>query len=232
MQDFKIDPSFGQLVEQEMKRRGDTRAAAAAEMDISTSMLSDLLTGRPRNYSMSSLKKICEYGHFSADRVLGLTEPADDSTLLQTASYVTGLSPKAVEMLGCFNRSDWAVKTGRKEEFSKVEQDTVNRLLEHEDTYTVLASLMIYFTKMRLAKQEVVPTDNVLIDAMALVGKYGFSVVTDLAAAKHQRHIVTEAFTELIRRLSGEADYKKPDGMEYYDFQEPWEGTIWQTSEK
>ena len=232
MQDFKIDPSFGQLVEQEMKRRGDTRAAAAAEMDISTSMLSDLLTGRPRNYSMYSLKKICEYGHFSADRVLGLTEPADDSTLLQTASYVTGLSPKAAEMLGCFNRSDWAVKTGRKEDFTKVEQDTVNRLLEHEDTYTVLASLMIYFTKMRLAKQEVVPTDDVLIDAMALVGKYGFSVVTDLAAAKHQRHIVTEAFTDLIRRLSGEADYKKPDGMEYYNFQEPWEGTIWQTSEK
>ena len=232
MENFEIDPSFGQLVEQEMKRRGDTRAAAAAEMDISTSMLSDLLTGRPRNYSMHSLKKICEYGHFSADRVLGLTEPADDSTLLQTASYVTGLSPKSIEMLGKFNRSDWAVKTGRAEEFAKIEQDTVNRLLEEEDTYTVLTSLFIYFLKMDFARQDVVPTDEALEDAIAFVAKYGFSVVTDLAAAKHQRHIVTEAFTDLIRRLSGEADYKKPEGMEFYDLQEPWEETIWRTSEK
>ena len=92
MQDFKIDPSFGQLAEQKIKRRGDARAA---EMDISTSMLSDLLTGRPRNYSMYTLKKICEYGHFSADRILGLTEPANDSTMLRMVSYVTGLSPKA-----------------------------------------------------------------------------------------------------------------------------------------
>ena len=76
------------------------------------------------------------------------------------------------------------------------------------------------------------PTDEALEDAIAFVAKYGFSVVTDLAAAKHQRHIVTEAFTDLIRRLSGEADYKKPEGMEFYDLQEPWEGTIWQTSEK
>ena len=226
MENFKIDPSFGQLVEQEMKRRGDTRAAAAAEMDISTSMLSDLLTGRPRNYSMYTLKKICEYGHFSADRILGLSEPADDSTMLQTVNYVTGLSPKAAEMLGSYNRSDWAVKTGRAEEFAKIEQNTVNRLLEEEDTYTALTSLMFYFVKMNIAKQDVVPTDNAFSDAVGFIAKYGFSVVTALAAAKHQRHIATEAFTDLIRRLSGEADYKKPDGMEFYDMQEPWEGSI------
>lgn len=229
MQNLKIDPSFGQLVEQEMKRRGDTRAAAAAEMDISTSMLSDLLTGRPRNYSMYSLKKICEYGHFSADRVLGLTEPADDSSLLQTVSYVTGLSPKAAEMLGSYNRSGWAVRTGRTEEFSKIEQDTVNRLLEDEDTYGVLSSLLLYFMKMDSANQNVIPPDDALADAVGFVAKYGFSIVTDFAAAKHQRHIATEAFTNLIRRLSGEAD---SDGFEYYDSQEPWEGSIWQTSKK
>ena len=234
MQNFKIDPSFGQLVEQEMKRRGDTRAAAAAEMDISTSMLSDLLTGRPRNYSMYTLKKICEYGHFSADRILGLTEPADESSLLQTVNYVTGLSPKAAEMLGIYNRSDWAIKTGRAgaEDFPKIEQGTANRLFEEEDTYTVLASLMLYFIKMNIARQNVVPTDDAFSDAVGFIAKYGFSVVTDLAAAKHQRHIVTEAFTDLIRHLSGEADYKKPDGLDFYDTQEPWEGSIWKASEE
>ena len=228
MENFNIDPSFGQLVEQEMKRRGDTRAAAAAEMDISTSMLSDLLTGRPRNYSMYTLKKICEYGHFSADRILGLSEPADESSLLQTVNYVTGLSPKAAEMLGIHNRSDWALKTDRAgaEDFPKIEQETVNRLLEEDDTYTVLSSLMLYFMKMDHARQDVVPTDDALADAMAFVTKYGFSVVTALAAARHQRHIVTEAFTDLIKRLSGETDYKKPDGLEYYDTQEPWEGSL------
>ena len=223
MQDFKIDPSFGQLVEQEMKRRGDTRAAAAAEMDISTSMLSDLLTGRPRNYSMYTLKKICEYGHFSADRILGLSELADDSTMLQTVSYVTGLSPKAAEMLGSHNRSDWAVKTGLAEEFAKIEQNTVNRLLEEEDTYLVLTSLMYYFIKMDIAKQDVVPTDADFFNAMGFIARYGASVVSALAAARHQRHIVTEAFSDLIRRLSGEADSKKPDGLEYYGLEEPWE---------
>lgn len=232
MQNFKIDPSFGQLVEQEMKRRGDTRAAAAAEMDISTSMLSDLLTGRLRNYSMYSLKKICEYGNFSADRVLGLTEPADESSLLQTVGYVTGLSPKAIEMLGSYNRSGWALVTGRAEEFPKIEQSTINRLLEEKDTYTVFTSLLLYFMKMDHARQDVVPTDAALTNAVQAVGKYGFSVVSALAAAKHQRHIATEAFTELIKRLSGEADYKKPDGLEYQDLQDPWEGSIWQTSEK
>ena len=228
MENFKIDPSFGQLVEQEMKRRGDTRAAAAAEMEISTSMLSDLLTGRPRNYSMYTLKKICEYGHFSADRILGLSEPADESSLLQTVNYVTGLSPKAAEMLGIHNRSDCALKTDRAgaEDFPKIEQETVNRLLEEDDTYTVLSSLMLYFMKMDHARQDVAPTDDVLADAMAFVTKYGFSVVTALAAARHQRHIVTEAFTDLIKRLSGETDYKKPDGLEYYDTQEPWEGSL------
>lgn len=223
MENFKIDPSFGQLVEQEMKRRGDTRAAAAEEMDISTSMLSDLLTGRPRNYSMYTLKKICEYGHFSADRILGLSEPADESTLLQMVNYVTGLSPKAAEMLGIHNRSDWAVKTGRAEEFAKIEQNTVNRLLEEEDTYLVLTSLMYYFIKMDIAKQDVVPTDADFFNAMGFIARYGASVVSALAAARHQRHIVTEAFSDLIKRLSGEADCKKPDGLEYYGLQEPWE---------
>ena len=225
MENFKIDPSFGQLVEQEMKRRGDTRAAAAAEMDISTSMLSDLLTGRPRNYSMYTLKKICEYGHFSADRILGLTELADESSLLQTVNYVTGLSPKAAEMLGIYNRSNWAINTGLAEEFAKIAQNIVNRLLEEDDTYTVLTSLMLYFVKMNIAKQDVVPTDDAFSDAVGFIAKYGFSVVTDLAAAKHQRHIATEAFTDLIKRLSGEADCKKPDGLEYYGLQEPWEGS-------
>ena len=232
MENFKIDPSFGQLVEQEMKRRSDTRAAAAAEMDISTSMLSDLLTGRPRNYSMYTLKKICEYGHFSADRILGLTEPADESTMLQTVNYVTGLSPKAAAMLGTYNRSDWAIDTGLAEVFAEIEPNTVNRLLEEDDTYTVLSSLMLYFVKMNTARQDAVPTDSALADAVEVVAKYGFSVVSDLAAAKHQRHIVTEAFSDLIKRLSGEADYKKPDGLEFFDTQEPWEGSIWQTSEE
>ena len=232
MENFNIDPSFGQLVEQEMKRRGDTRAAAAEEMDISTSMLSDLLTGRPRNYSMYTLKKICEYGHFSADRILGLSEPADESTLLQTVNYVTGLSPKAAEMLGIHNRSDWAIDTGIAEEFAKIEQNIVNRLLEENDTYTVLTSLMLYFVKMNTVRQDAVPTDSALADAVEVAAKYGFSVVTALAAARHQRHIVTEAFSDLIKRLSGEADCKKPDGLEFYDTQEPWEGSIWQTSEK
>ena len=232
MENFKIDPSFGQLVEQEMKRRGDTRAAAAAEMDISTSMLSDLLTGRPRNYSMYTLKKICEYGHFSADRILGLTEPTDESTMLQTVNYVTGLSPRAAELLGIYNRSDWAIDTGIAEEFAKIEQNIVNRLLEEDDTYTVLTSLMLYFVKMDIARQDAVPTDGALADAVEVAAKYGFSVVTALAAARHQRHIVTEAFSDLIKRLSGEAGYKKPDGLEYYDTQEPWEGSIWQTSEE
>ena len=228
MENFKIDPSFGQLVEQEMKRRGDTRAAAAAEMDISTSMLSDILTGLPRNYRMYTLKKICEYGHFSADRILDLSEPADDSTMLQTVNYVTGLSPKAAEMLGSYNRSDWAIKTGRAgaEDFPKIEQNTVNRLLEEEDTYLVLTSLMYYFIKMDIAKQDVVPTDADFFNAIGFIARYGASVVSALAAARHQRHIVTEAFSDLIKRLSGEADYKKPDGMEFYDMQEPWEGSI------
>ena len=225
MQDFKIDPSFGQLVEQEMKRRGDTRAAAAAEMDISTSMLSDLLTGRPRNYSMYTLKKICEYGHFSADRILGLSEPTHESSQLQTVNYVTGLSPKAAEMLGLYNRSDWAIDTGLAEEFAKIEQNIVNRLLEEDDTYTVLTSLMLYFVKMDIARQDAVPTDGALADAVEVAAKYGFSVVTALAAARHQRHIVTEAFSDLIKCLSGEADCKKPDGVEYYGLQEPWEAS-------
>ena len=232
MQNFRIDPSFGQLVEQEMKRRGDTRAAAAEAMDISTSMLSDLLTGRPRNYGMSTFKKICEYGHFSADRVLGLTEPTDDSSLIQTASYVTGLSPKAIEMLGSYNRSGWAITTGRAEEFSKIEQSIMNRLLEEDDTYTVLTSLLLYFMKMEQARQDVVPTDDALAEAVEVAAKYGFSVVTDLAAAKHQRHIASEAFVDLIKRLSGEKDYRNTDGLEYQDLQEPWEGTIWQISKK
>ena len=225
MENFKIDPSFGQLVEQEMKRRGDTRAAAAAEMDISTSMLSDLLTGRPRNYSMYTLKKICEYGHFSADRILGLTEPTDESTMLQTVNYVTGLSPRAAEMLGSYNRSVWAVKTGRAEEFAKIEQNTVNCLLEDEDTYLVLTSLMYYFIKMDIARQDSVQTDAAFFSAMRSIAKYGASVISALAAARHQRHIVTEAFSDLIKRLSGEADCKKPDGLEYYGLQEPWEAS-------
>ena len=76
--------------------------------------------------------------------------------------------------------------------------------------------------KMEQARQDVKPTDDALIDAMGFVSKYGFTVVTALAAAKHQRHITSDAFVELIKRLSGEADYKKPDGMEYRDLLEPW----------
>lgn len=222
MQDFGIDPSFGQLVEQEMKRRGDTRAVAAAAMDISTSMLSDLLTGQPRNYSMTSLKKICEYAHLSADQVLGLAKPSDEADMFHTVQYATGLSPKAIEMLGTYNRSDWALETNRAVDFTKVEQSVTNRLLEDDGTYDLLSSIFLYFIKMEHAKQEVKPTDDALINAMGFVTEYGFIVVTALAAAKHQRHIVSDAFVELLKRLSGEADYKKPEGMDYYDTEEPW----------
>lgn len=222
MQDFGIDPSFGQLVEQEMKRRGDTRAVAAAAMDISTSMLSDLLTGQPRNYSMTSLKKICEYAHLSADQVLGLAKPSDEADMLHMVHYATGLSPKAIEMLGRYNRSDWALETNHAEDFAKLEQVATNRLLEDEGTYSLLSLLQLYFMKMDQARQDVKPTDDALIDAMGFVSKYGFTVVTALAAAKHQRHITSDAFVELIKRLSGETDYKKPDGMEYHDLLEPW----------
>ena len=126
-------------------------------------------------------------------------------------------------MLGSYNRSDWAVDTGLAEEFAKIEQNTVNRLLEEEDTYLVLTSLMYYFIKMDIAKQDVVPTDADFFNAMGFIARYGASVVSALAAARHQRHIVTEAFSDLIRRLSGEADSKKPDGLEYYGLEEPWE---------
>ena len=157
---------------------------------------------------------------------------AEIHVVLLAASYVTGLSPKALEMLGSYNRSDWAITTGRAEKFSNLEQSVTNRLLEDEGTYNMLTSLLLYFMKMDQAKQDVVPTDDALAGAVEIAAKYGFSVVTALAAAKHQRHIVSEAFVDLIQRLSGEKDYKKPDGLEYQDLQEPWEGTIWQSSEE
>ena len=112
------------------------------------------------------------------------------------------------------------------EEFAKIEQNIVNRLLEQDDTYTVLTSLMLYFVKMDIARQYAVPTDGALADAVEVAAKYGFSVVTALAAARHQRHTVTEAFSDFIKRLSGETDCKKPDGVEYYGLQEPWEKSI------
>lgn len=69
------------------------------------------------------------------------------------------------------------------------------------------------------------PSPNFLYFHSGIIAKYGFLAVTDLAAAKHQWHIVTETFNDLIRRLTGETDYKKPDGLEFYDTQEPWEGS-------
>ena len=62
----------------------------------------------------------------------------------------------------------------------------------------VLSSLMLYFVKMDIAKQDAVPTDGALADVVEVAAKYGFSVVPALAAARNQRHIVTEAFSDLI----------------------------------
>ena len=84
---------------------------------------------------------------------------------------------------------------------------------------------MLYFVKMDIARQDAVPTDGALANAVEVAAKYGFSVVIALAAARNRRHIVTEAFSDLIKRLSGEADCKKPDGLEYYGLQEPWEAS-------
>ncbi len=209
MQEFTIDPTFGQLVAQEMKKRGDTRAVAAVKMEISTSMLSDLLTGRPRNYSMFSLKKICEYAHLSADRILGLTEPADDSSMLHTASYITGLSPKAVEMLAAYNESDWAVETRRAKSYPETAQRrrVSNRLLEDEGSYQILSNITQYFVNVENGQTGVDLAANAeLANALSVLDRYGYRALTRLELAQMSRQAIAGQVDNHLQELSGERE--------------------------
>ena len=207
MQEFTIDPTFGQLVEQEMKHRGDTRAVAAVKMDISTSMLSDLLTGRPRNYGMGSLKKICEYAHLSADRILGLTEPTDDSSMLHTASYITGLSPRAVEMLASYNVSDWAVDTERATKYpgTASRRNVSNKLFEDEGIYLILSKITEYFEHIENSQENVNPASNQeLLDACNVLNRYGYMALSHLELAQMDRQAISGQLSDLLQKLSGE----------------------------
>ena len=209
MQEFTIDPTFGQLVAQEMKKRGDTRAVAAVKMEISTSMLSDLLTGRPRNYSMFSLKKICEYAHLSADRILGLTEPADDSSMLHTASYITGLSPKAVEMLASYNVSDWAMETGRAKSYPETapRRRVSNQLLEDEGSYQILSNITQYFVNVENGQTGVdLATNAELANALSVLDRYGYRALTRLELAQMSRQAIASQVDNHLQELSGERE--------------------------
>lgn len=210
MKESTIDPIFGQMVGQEMKKRGDTRAIAAAQMEISTSMLSDLLTGQPRNYTMSTLKRICEYAHLSADAIMGLEETPDENKMLHIASRVTGLSPRAIELLAMNNQSEWAAESGRLiQNLPDQRRDVVNKLLECRDTYDLITKITVYFKKVEHAKEPVQPSfDPIFIDALEVIKKRGFDVVNRVESAEKQRGEVVDKFKALIKMLSGE------DGLE------------------
>ena len=206
MQEYTIDPTFGQLVAQEMKKRGDTRAVAAVKMEISTSMLSDLLTGRPRNYSMFSLKKICVYAHLSADRILGLTEPDDDSSMLQTASYITGLSPKAIEMLASHNLSDWAMETGRAKHETSSHRTISNKLLEDENCYHILSLIAQYFANVERTQDNIdLAAYPELANALSVLDRYGYRVLSRRELLEMNRQAITKLIDKRLQNLSRES---------------------------
>lgn len=212
MQDFGIDPSFGQLVEQEMKRRGDTRAVAAEAMDISTSMLSDLLTGQPRNYSMTSLKKICEYAHLSADRILGLPDATGENAMLNSTSYITGLSPKAVELLSSYNISEWALETKRAKVSSEnaLRRKVSNKLLEYDYTYLVLSMITEYFDDVERMKETARPESNQeLKNAIDVLDRNGYRVLSRPDVAQITRQAVLGLVDILLQECSGEVEWRR-----------------------
>lgn len=211
MQEFNIDPAFGQIVDQAIKQHGDTRASAAVKMEISPSMLSDLITGRPRNYSMLSLKKICEYANLSADAVLGLSKLSDkdENVILQTVSYVTGLSIRSIELLAQSNQSRWAIESGRI--VAAIQNDNrcavTNELFGEQDTYRLIAMITRYFNDVKYASEDAEPPfDAEAIAALDILEKHGYKAISRIESAQLQRKETVAFFDELLKSLSGESE--------------------------
>lgn len=86
-------------------KEGQTVAAAAASMGISSSTLSDAENGK-RQLRSETIVKFCQHYNVSADYLLGLSGVRSINQTTHSIHRATGLSEKAIENLRSLKRSE------------------------------------------------------------------------------------------------------------------------------
>lgn len=134
----EINLTFGEKIDDLLKSSNETAAAAAKAMDVSPTLLSEIINGkRKQGVTTSVLKKMCEHFEVSADYLLSLSDTKSPDTTVQAICNYTGLSDKAVQYLHLLKELQLVYKPETRSDF-------LSELLEHKQFDYLLALLSQY----------------------------------------------------------------------------------------
>ncbi len=93
--DPKINRELGEKIRTVRKARGYTREALAERIDVSSRFLAEIEAGKV-GASLITVKRICLALGVSADYLLGLSAPDDDSPFVEAVERIKQLDSKYI----------------------------------------------------------------------------------------------------------------------------------------
>lgn len=208
--------------------QGNPITKAAKEMEITQSLLSDIINGKKKQgISSSTLRTMCTYFNVSADYLLGLTDNATVDPELQAVCKYTGLSQAAAEILhgyvtglGVYKEVfdlDEAKHTGA--DYLQV----ISSLIDNPDSKNIWRQAAL---SIKIDRQKSDPRKEKLD---MLLEKYGLETITHITsslddfilskdnAAKFFRQDAADTLKKILETLGG-----KQDGIDTATDDEEW----------